>query len=743
MNRLYQKLAQVFFTSVLVMGMISIANAQSCNHRFDLSSLSAGIFRQNHLELNFPEAIVMPLAEMDLNLSAQSDYELLIWIKEAEYLGGGLSLSLSGTSSLVKLIDNESLSAGIYRIDFPYHPDYSHLQLHWDDNCSQGQIQLLFLGIQEKACTVFQLGNQVDAPSLWLNPDGPYGPAGSLQMPENASLAKQWRNLGSNSLLASQNDNLASPQLIRDTTYLNGQAYLQFDGTNDMMSVDWGSALPQSGFSQFVVFRTNTEYGTLIAQTDTPAYHSNLHQSETGFRFGHMIHRLNLNGQNTYAQSYFKIDDQKFHIGLVQVPDSSFRSLWLDGRYVGANPTYNHNDFLSHLLIGGQSNYGYFNGDIAEILFFENSLSTEAIEQIYSYLSLKYQIPLESQYRFAQGDTTIHEPAFSNKIGSIGVELSQFLHRTEGFSQYRDAKLIVSAKDMPDQSQLLWGSDAKEISLTGHVSPRLNNRLARTWKFWQANDRVDDVKLLLEGFPSGLRTMMMHPSDPNLPVDSLVQTYPLEALGDGKYSVSFQPGLNAYVSFSSEASPLLDVQWSGFDGEVDAPSVELFWSTLRERYVESFVLERSFDGLLYQPIAKFNGAYRSDTEQYYSYLDRDIARLSSNVIHYRLKVVDPNGNFVYSPRLELKLPVFRDLYFDLSVLPSNQLRIDYFHKKDSPLQGRLLGQNGQVLYSFAIAVGPSQSEVVLDLSHLTAGIYSLELFDEDLREIRRFLLLGN
>ncbi len=741
MNRLYQKLVQVFITSALAMGFVSITNAQICNYQFELSSFSAGIYQQNHLELSFPEAIVMPLSEIEMPLAVQEDYELVLWLKGIEYTGGGLNISLSGASQVLKLIDNEELKGGIYKVPFPYDPNYSHLQIHWADACTGGKLQLMFIGLQRKDCPVFNLRNVTTHPSLWLNPNGPFGPEGSLGIPTDGQETAKWRSLSRDVIIAEQTDQLQQPTYAQNPDYLNGQPYLQFDGFNDMMSIDWGSALPQSGFSQFVVFRTKNEYGTLIAQADTPLYNANIHQSETGFRYGHMIHRLNLNGQNTYAQSYFKVDDEKFHIGLVHVPDSSFRSVWLDGQYVGANPTNSHTDFLSHLLIGGQANYGYFDGDIAEIILFDRTLNPTEIDYIHTYLSLKYQIPLESTvYRFPNGDTTIYEPGFVNKVGSIGVNSGQFLHRTEGFSWYREAKMTVQSDKLPDKSQILWADNGQELSLSADIFPRRNNRLAKIWHFWQTADLADEVVLELDGFPLGLQTMIVHPSKASLPVDELIEVYLLENLGEGKYRVRFNPSEHNYLSFSSEVSPLMDVQWSGFDGLVDAPIVELSWATLRERYTEAFVLERSFDGLIYQPIGKIDAAFNSDVERRYTFQDRDIAQLNSSLIHYRLKVVDPNGGFIYSPRLELRLPNFRDLYFDMSVLPGRNLKLNYFHRQASVLQGRLINQNGQLLESFSLGNGPAQQEILLDLSHLPAGIYSIELYDENLREIKRFLL---
>lgn len=741
MNRLNHRLAQLSMVCALVMGMYAIANAQSsCAHQLDLRSLNTGQYHHNHLKLSFPEPIVLSLADLPIIFSPNREYEIILWIKHPTYEGGGISMSLSGANNAFRMIDDQALKEGIYRIPLGYDPQFTHLQIHWGEQCQAGQIELLFWGIQERGCTAFSFGEGVPQPKLWLNPDGPYGPANSLQMPQIGAEVHQWHNLAPDMLMSEQSQLGQRPRLQEAPDVLPHQSFLEFDGINDVLEVDWGGALPQSDFSQFVVFRNRNEFGTLVALTDTPLFNAPFHQSEMGFRYGHLIHRLNLNGQNTYAQSYFKVDDEHFHIGLVQVPDTSFRSLWMDGSYVGANPTNNYADFLSHILIGGQANYGYLEGDIAEIILFDQSLTTEQIEKVQTYLSFKYQIPLERNFRLANDDTLNLRMPYTNKIGSLGIDSRQLLHRTVGFSTYRDARLSVFAPEAQDGAHLLWADDGLAMELSADFGARTNNRLARSWRFWQVTDHTGQLRLRLEGFPEGLQSILIHPTDPALPNDENLIALPLEQAEDGSYQVWLKLGAHAFVSFSNERSPLLEVEWAGFDAKIEVPYLQIAWATMRERYTDEFVLERSLDGLLYQPVAKREAAFRADSVRHYLYIDQDVANIDVDRLHYRLKVIDPNGVFVYSPRLEVAVPNLKEMYLDVAVIADDQLQVNYLYRGDRVLQAKIINQKGQTVRQYQYGKGPIQANAAYDLSDLPSGIYSLRLYAGSTRKLKRFVL---
>ncbi len=95
------------------------------------------------------------------------------------------------------------------------------------------------------------------------------------------------------------------------------------------------------------------------------------------------------------------------------------------------------------------------------------------------------------------------------------------------------------------------------------------------------------------------------------------------------------------------------VSWLYFNGINQDKNNQLNWATAQEHNSQEFRLERSFTGTDFTQIATLPAAGNSSTARTYSYLDRDIDRLGSNIFFYRLKQVDVNGNFEYSNIVKL------------------------------------------------------------------------------------------
>ncbi len=78
--------------------------------------------------------------------------------------------------------------------------------------------------------------------------------------------------------------------------------------------------------------------------------------------------------------------------------------------------------------------------------------------------------------------------------------------------------------------------------------------------------------------------------------------------------------------------------------------VELHWSTLSEINNDFFLIERSSDGIHWQSLFQQMGMKNSYTENFYSYIDYHPL---NNQSYYRLKQVDLDGKFAYSPIVEI------------------------------------------------------------------------------------------
>ncbi len=91
----------------------------------------------------------------------------------------------------------------------------------------------------------------------------------------------------------------------------------------------------------------------------------------------------------------------------------------------------------------------------------------------------------------------------------------------------------------------------------------------------------------------------------------------------------------------------LPLTWLDFTGVRRGDDALLKWITANEVRTQSFVVERSLDGVQFSAISVL-GALGSTALNHYSYTDKGIAGLGVPVLYYRIKQVDNDGKFTYS-----------------------------------------------------------------------------------------------
>jgi len=161
--------------------------------------------------------------------------------------------------------------------------------------------------------------------------------------------------------------------------------------------------------------------------------------------------------------------------------------------------------------------------------------------------------------------------------------------------------------------------------------------------------------------------------------------------------------------------------------KASAQSAYVIWSTASETNNEQFIVERSSDGILFEPIQSVAGAGNSIQVQNYQFLD---ANLQAALYYYRIKQVDFNKNYSYSkvkmldlrenalPNQNIKVyPIpFNDaIYAEVNLPENTEVTISL-----SDLNGHLLLQKKQTL------LGGIQ-EVSLATQQIKSGVYILQV----------------
>jgi hypothetical protein len=173
--------------------------------------------------------------------------------------------------------------------------------------------------------------------------------------------------------------------------------------------------------------------------------------------------------------------------------------------------------------------------------------------------------------------------------------------------------------------------------------------------------------------------------------------------------------------FAVASGSALPIELLSFSGERAGTAVQLAWRTASEINNSHFLLERSADGRSFREIANIPGAGYSLELRNYAYTDRSPLH---GINYYRLKQVDFDGSFTYSPVVSVRF----DGEGGLQVYPiPAKTEVTLLLPEGAEEEGLayLFDQNGRLVKEFAL--DPDTPENRLSLLDLPAGAYVLKV----------------
>lgn len=183
---------------------------------------------------------------------------------------------------------------------------------------------------------------------------------------------------------------------------------------------------------------------------------------------------------------------------------------------------------------------------------------------------------------------------------------------------------------------------------------------------------------------------------------------------------------------STYVGAILPVSWLYFRGNTQDKNNILEWATATEQNNKEFRLERSIDGSTFTQIANVPAAGNSNSIKTYQHTDRNIDRLNSSVMFYRLKQVDKDNNFKYSNIVRL--------HYNENVIPKsivypnptqNMVTITIGDSKLVGTNAILYDQAGQLLETIKIKSNNQQ----LNLVKYVNGVYYVRLNNKEVLTI--------
>jgi len=177
----------------------------------------------------------------------------------------------------------------------------------------------------------------------------------------------------------------------------------------------------------------------------------------------------------------------------------------------------------------------------------------------------------------------------------------------------------------------------------------------------------------------------------------------------------------------------LPIELTSFSGYHEQGNNIITWTTESEIDNDYMILERSFDGLAFEPITQIEGfgPGTNTSSSYYSYTDEDIFKGRN---YYRLLQVDIDGQQSYSKIIEISTPADRATL--LYPNPSKDKLVIRFNQKEEVLY-KIYNSTGLLLKNGSLSANKYQHEI--NVVDLIPGQYVLQIIEGEYSETHNFI----
>ena len=182
----------------------------------------------------------------------------------------------------------------------------------------------------------------------------------------------------------------------------------------------------------------------------------------------------------------------------------------------------------------------------------------------------------------------------------------------------------------------------------------------------------------------------------------------------------------------------LPVNLTSFSGFQQMNNVVLKWTTTQEINTEKFELQRS-TGLGWNPIATIAATGNSNTKTDYNHTDINAPK---SVILYRLKLVDINGNYEYSPIIRIDNKSGQASLFCYPNPFGGSFSVSVYSQADQPTTTVITDLGGRKVYSLNRQLFRGNNTFnITGMDQLLPGIYFASILDEVGNSLGQYRLL--
>ncbi len=178
--------------------------------------------------------------------------------------------------------------------------------------------------------------------------------------------------------------------------------------------------------------------------------------------------------------------------------------------------------------------------------------------------------------------------------------------------------------------------------------------------------------------------------------------------------------------------PPLPVDLLSFTGTKAAADNLLKWSTSQEVNSDHFELEQSTDAINFTKIAVVTAKGYASTKSDYSFTDKNV---SSGIHYYRLKMIDKDNGYKYSPVVTLKRDGSNSLLSSVSPNPFvDKIMITLQSESNIDTKFTIYDMNGRLMTTRNIRLVKGINQVLMDgLAGFGTGVYTLHIGNNDVQ----------
>jgi trimeric autotransporter adhesin len=203
----------------------------------------------------------------------------------------------------------------------------------------------------------------------------------------------------------------------------------------------------------------------------------------------------------------------------------------------------------------------------------------------------------------------------------------------------------------------------------------------------------------------------------------------LANLQHGSNGYVLQTAVSSFSTFYFAANNVvLPLNLITFSGALQSNlSTLLTWKTDNEINTAGFELERSIDGNNFNQITFVKAAGNSTTSLDYTYTDKEAIDQQSNILYYRLKIINTNGSFKYSNIIIISLPITKA---SITIAPNPVLN-DVKGNIISPITGnvtlRIFDNTGRIVLQTTTFIKKGNNNFAQNIHQLAKGSYYIDI----------------